>query len=37
MVKSLVVKVNNMQDEMSNGNRDKETLRLKGNARNKKH
>ena len=28
MVKSLVVKVNNMQDEMSNGNRDKETLKI---------
>ena len=25
MIKSLMVKVNNMQDEMSNGNRDKET------------
>ena len=28
MVKSLVVKVNNMQDEMSNGNRDKEALKI---------
>lgn len=27
MVESLVVKVNSMQDEMSNRNRDKETLR----------